>query len=75
MTVKLDFIQPAILARGVVHEHHVIVFQVVACKTLVELLRSVGAGVDRIAVFVAAGPGELHGRLAEIEGKYTVYLA
>ena len=59
--------------RGVVHYHHVAVFQILAYESLIKLLRRVGLGLYGFAIGCAKRPGKLLGRCAKADGQYAVY--
>ena len=72
VAVVVDLIELVELAARVVHQHDVVIAQVVAHELLVERLRSVFLRLDGVALGVAAGPGELRGGLAQRQGQHAV---
>ena len=59
--------------RGVVHHHHVAVFQILAYESLIKLLRRVRFGLNGFTIGRAARPSKLLGRCAKADGQYAVY--
>ena len=75
MAVIFDLVEVVVRTGRVVHQHHVVVAQIVAQEAVVEAERSVGHGVDRFTLGVAARPCEFRRGLAEIEHEHPVDLA
>ena len=72
MAVIIDLIQFIELAARIVHQHDVVVLQVLADKFLIEGLWRVLLCLDRIAFGVFASPGEMRWRFTQVEDQHTV---
>ena len=76
MTVVFNLINLVVLAERVVHDHDVVVVEILAIpELLVERLRSIGIGADNLALCIALAPCEFSWRHAISESKHTVDLA
>ena len=74
MTVVLDLIDLVVRTRGVIHQHDELATEVSTDEALIEGLRRIGLGRDRLAVLILQRIGEGSGRDAEVEAQQAVDL-
>ena len=72
VTVVVDLIDLVVLAARVVHDHDVVVLEVLTDVLVIEGLRGVFLRGDHVALGVGPGPGELLRRFAEAEDEDAV---
>ena len=75
MAVEVDCIEFVVGTRGIVHEHDVVVFEILTHIFLIELLRCVLAGIDSLSVGRAERPGEFFDGCAEAYLQDVVHFA
>ena len=74
MTVIIYLICLVILTYGIIHEHDVVVFKILADELVVETLGSIGLTAHELTLGIIAGPFELCGRHAKTLDQNTVNL-
>ena len=72
MSVIIDFIDLAIFAARVIHDHDIVVLEVLTDEFIIERLWSICLAAHDIVVLVASCPLELLHRLAKAERKHPV---
>ena len=74
MTVVLDLIDPVVRTRGVIHQHDELATEVSTDEALIEGLRRIGLGRDRLAVLILERVREGSRGHAEVEAQEAVDL-
>ena len=74
VTVVLDLIDLVVRTRGIIHQHDELATKVSTDEALIEGLRRIGLGRDRLAVLILQRIGEGSGRDAEVEAQQAVDL-
>ena len=74
MSVVLYFIYFAIFTSRVVHNHHIVVFQVLAYKLVIETLRSVFLYTNNLTLLIVSSPFEFCWRHAQTFYKNAINL-
>ena len=73
MAVKINFVTFIIFAARIIHQHHVVIQQVLVTIFFQERHRRILCSLYRISLLVLACPGKLGGRNAQVEHQHTVY--
>ena len=72
VAVVIDLIQLIIIAARIVHQHDIVVFQIVPDIFLEEGLRRIFLRLYRIPFSVFASPREFRRRLSQVQYEHTV---